>query len=103
MAGVPVIAAARGGIPETVRHEDNGLLYDPARPGALETCMRRLSLETGLLPRLAARSVGSVKTFSDVPRMLDEYVALYEQLTPQRANARVRPTTPDTDPLTLPE
>lgn len=102
-AGVPVIAAARGGIPETVRHEDNGLLYDPGRPGALDACMRRLALETGLLPRLAARSVASVRKFSDVPRMLDEYVALYEQLTPQRANARVRPTTPHTAPLTLPK
>jgi glycosyltransferase involved in cell wall biosynthesis len=83
MAGVPVIAAARGGIPETVRDQENGLLYDPAVPGALEGCMRRVALEAGLLPRLAARSVGSVERFGDVQRMLDEYVALYEQITKQ--------------------
>ena len=84
MAGVPVIAAMRGGIPETVRHEDNGLLYDPAQPGALEACMRRLAQQADLLPRLAARSVASVARFTDVQRMLDEYVALYEELTARR-------------------
>jgi glycosyltransferase involved in cell wall biosynthesis len=88
MAGRPVIAAARGGIPETVRDQDNGLLYDPASPGALGACMRRLAQEQGLLPRLAARSVTSVARFTDVQRMLDEYLALYEQLTPSRVSMR---------------
>lgn len=85
MAGVPVVAAARGGLPETVRHEENGLLYDPQAPGALSACMRRLAQEDGLLPRLAARSVASVARFTDVARMVDEYLSLYEQLTPRRA------------------
>jgi len=84
MAGVPVIAAARGGIPETVRDEDNGLLYDPAIPGALERALRRLAEEPGLLPRFAARSVASVARFTDIERMLDEYIALYEELTARR-------------------
>jgi len=87
IAGVPVIAAARGGIPETVHDEDNGLLYDPANPDALTACMRRLARETGLLPRLAARSVASVARFSNVQRMLDEYLTLYEQLTARRVSA----------------
>jgi len=59
MAGVPVIAAARGGIPETVRDEDNGLLYAPVLPGSLAGCMRRLAREFGLLQPLADRTVAA--------------------------------------------
>jgi glycosyltransferase involved in cell wall biosynthesis len=84
MAGVPVIAAARGGIPETVSDGDNGLLYDPEVPGALLGCMRTLAQHDGLLAQLAARSVESVAHFTDVPRMLNDYLALYERLTPLR-------------------
>ena len=90
IAGVPVIAAARGGIPEMVHDGDNGLLYDPASPDALRACMGRLARDDGLLPRLAARSVASAARFSDVRRMLDEYIALYQQLTTRRASGRDR-------------
>lgn len=31
-AGCPVVAARAGGSPDLVRHEENGLLYDPERP-----------------------------------------------------------------------
>jgi glycosyltransferase involved in cell wall biosynthesis len=31
-AGLPVVAARAGGIPDLVQHEENGLLYDPERP-----------------------------------------------------------------------
>lgn len=80
MAGVPVIAAARGGIPETVRDGVNGLLYDPAEPGALQAALRRLNQQDGLLASLAAQSVTSVQHFCDVDRMLNEYIGLYERL-----------------------
>lgn len=93
MAGVPVIAAARGGIPETVLDGHNGLLYEPATPGALTDCMRRLAQPNGLLAKLAAQSVSSVARFTDVERMLGEYLTLYERLTrstaPERATSRV--------------
>jgi glycosyltransferase involved in cell wall biosynthesis len=87
-AGVPVIAAARGGIPETVLDGHNGLLYEPATPGALTSCMRKLAHPNGLLAELAAHSVTSVAHFTDVQRMLDEYLSLYEKLAPRRVPAR---------------
>lgn len=34
-AGTAVVAARAGGIPELVTHEEDGLLYDPDRPGEL--------------------------------------------------------------------
>jgi glycosyltransferase involved in cell wall biosynthesis len=85
MAGVPVVAAARGGIPECVHHGQNGLLYEPSKPGALSACMRRLAEQNGLLAQLAAHSVASVAHFTDVGRMLDEYLSVYERLRPRRA------------------
>jgi glycosyltransferase involved in cell wall biosynthesis len=83
MATVPVIAAARGGIPETIRDGENGLLYDPSEPEALQACMRRMARQTGLLAQLAAHSITSVAHFTDVQRMLDQYLSVYKQLTPK--------------------
>ncbi len=38
----PAVITERAGIAELVRHGENGLLFDPARPGHLESQMRRL-------------------------------------------------------------
>ena len=50
--GVPVIAAAVGALPEAIEHEENGLLYDPEEPGALERALRRFRDEPELRSRL---------------------------------------------------
>jgi len=42
MAGVPVVAARIGGIPEFVMHGENGLLYDAASPKDLAAALRVL-------------------------------------------------------------
>ena len=42
-ARVPVIAANMGGMAEYVRHEENGLLYQPRNPSALAEQMERLA------------------------------------------------------------
>ncbi|MCK7581191.1 MAG: glycosyltransferase [Chromatiales bacterium] len=47
MAGVPVVAARIGGIPELVTDGVNGVLYDPASPAALADALRGLILEAG--------------------------------------------------------
>lgn len=51
-AGVPVAAAARGGIPEIVRHEQNGLLIPTGDAKALATAVRRCLDDAGLRRRL---------------------------------------------------
>jgi GT2 family glycosyltransferase/glycosyltransferase involved in cell wall biosynthesis len=66
-AGVPVIASRIGGIPETVRHGINGLLFEPGDPADLARQIRRLIEEPDLLDHLRAGS--------RVPRTLDDDVA----------------------------
>lgn len=52
VAGVPVVASDRGGMAEMVRHEVDGLLFEPGRPAALRAALARLLDEPGLLERL---------------------------------------------------
>ena len=83
-AGVPVIASRIGGIPETVRHDINGLLFDPGNAGDLARQIRRLLDEPGLLDRLRDGCL--------TPRRLDEDVGAtrqrYQDLVRQSALER---------------
>jgi GT2 family glycosyltransferase/glycosyltransferase involved in cell wall biosynthesis len=92
-AGVPVIASRIGGIPETVRHDVNGLLFEPGDAADLARQIRRLVDEPGLLDRLADGC--------DVPRRLEDDVdathGLYQDLV--RRSTRRRSTTAPADAI----
>ena len=51
-AGLPVIAARHGALPEVVEDGRNGLLFEPENAGDLRHCLRRLLDEPGLLAQL---------------------------------------------------
>ena len=51
-AGLPVIAARRGALPEAIEDGRNGLLFEPENAEDLRRCLRRLLDEPGLLARL---------------------------------------------------
>ena len=51
-AGLPVIAARRGALPEVIQDGVNGLLFEPENAGDLRHCLRRLLDEPGLLAQL---------------------------------------------------
>ena len=51
-AGLPVIAARRGALPEIIEDGRNGLLFEPENADDLRRCLRRLLDEPGLLARL---------------------------------------------------
>lgn len=51
-AGKPVIASRINGIPEFVRHEENGLLFSPGNPSDLRQCMQRVFSDDGLRDKL---------------------------------------------------
>ena len=51
-AGLPVIAARRGALPEIIEDGRNGLLFEPENAADLRRCLRRLLDDPGLLARL---------------------------------------------------
>lgn len=51
-AGVPVAAANVGGLKEIVRHEENGLLFNPLQPEEITCAVRRLLTDASMRDRL---------------------------------------------------
>lgn len=78
--GLPVIAANRGGIPEIIKHEINGLIYDPASPLALEQAIKDIANNPNLHEKLASNAHQSANHFLDETRLHNEYKAVYSQL-----------------------
>jgi hypothetical protein len=78
MAGLPVIAARRGALPEVVRDGENGLLFEPEDAADLQRCLRRVIVEPGLLERLSPRT-SAVKS---VEEYAGEVESLYHELAP---------------------
>jgi len=64
MAGVPVVGAWAGGIPELVQHEQNGLLFEPGDAEDLERCLASLVRDGGRVRELA-RGIPVVKTVAE--------------------------------------
>lgn len=75
-AGVPVVASNFGGLSEIVKHEKNGLLFEPEDPGDLARQLRRLCDAPELLARLREEA-GVARTVED---SVEEMLKLYERL-----------------------
>jgi glycosyltransferase involved in cell wall biosynthesis len=76
MAGVPVVAARRGALPEVVQDGVNGLLFEAENAADLRRCLARLLAEPKLVNRL--RSVPlTVKTTEEYAGEVEE---VYSQL-----------------------
>src|SRR5262249_44886716 len=74
MAGLPVVAARRGALPEAIQDGINGLLFEPENAADLRRCLALLINEPGLVERL--RSVHTpVKTMEEYARDIEEIYA----------------------------
>jgi len=71
MAGLPVVAARRGALPEVVRDGANGLLFEPEEAADLRRCLARLIAEPDLLERLRAVTP-SIKTMDEYAKEIEE-------------------------------
>lgn len=56
-AGLPIVAARSGGIPEMITHDESGLLTDPGEPAQVADAVERLLTDQQLSQRLANNSV----------------------------------------------
>jgi glycosyltransferase involved in cell wall biosynthesis len=85
MRGTAVVATARGGFTEYVRHGRTGLLVPPGDPEALASALRRV-----LSDRDYAESLGQAgRRFAiaafDQDRFVDRFVSIYERITRRRS------------------
>jgi len=78
-AGVPVIASRIGGLPEIIRHRENGWLADND-PEVVAAAIRELLTDRALAQRLAARGRQTVAEKFSLDQMIDNTIRLYRQV-----------------------
>jgi glycosyltransferase involved in cell wall biosynthesis len=77
-SGLPVIATRRGGLPEVVEHETNGLLVEAQRPAELAEAMGRLISDPQLRQRLASNAKRCATERFGRERFLGDFLSLLE-------------------------
>jgi glycosyltransferase involved in cell wall biosynthesis len=83
-AGVPVVAANHGGLPEIVRDRATGLLIRPNDPQALAKALRELADDPERRARMGDAASADVKERFGLERMLDEIEGIYATLGVRR-------------------
>lgn len=91
-AGVPVVAAAVGGVGDVVTHGRDALLVPPDDPAALAAALEALLNDTALRARLAGAAMQRVREFS-LDRMLRATRREYAEAMVQ-TSARTKETEP---------
>jgi glycosyltransferase involved in cell wall biosynthesis len=79
-AGVPVVAAAHGGLPEMIRDGETGLLVEPGDPTALASALRSLADDPGRAHTIGAAAAADVSARFSAERMLAAVQAQYDAL-----------------------
>ncbi|HEY2440876.1 MAG TPA: glycosyltransferase [Solirubrobacteraceae bacterium] len=79
-AGIPLVVPRLGGLPEAVRDDVDGLVFDALDPDDLARRLDRLALEPGLLERLQ----GAIEPPRAFERYIDELEAYYAGDRPGR-------------------
>jgi len=80
-AGLPLVAAAHGGLVEIVRDGETGLLVPPGDAAALARALRRLAGNTDLRARLGEAAARDARERFGRDRMLTGLEAAYARLT----------------------
>ena len=79
-AGLPVVAAAHGGLPEIIRHEETGVLVEPGDPAALAAALRRLADDPPAAAAMGAAAAADVAARFDPEATVTALEALYDEL-----------------------
>jgi glycosyltransferase involved in cell wall biosynthesis len=78
-SGCAIVATSVGGVPEIVRHEQEGLLVPPGDPEAVSDALMRLSRDVDLRARLAKAALVRVKDFT-VQDMTQRMIVTYRRV-----------------------
>jgi glycosyltransferase involved in cell wall biosynthesis len=79
-AGVPVVAAAHGGLPEMLHDGETGVLVPPGEPAALASALRSLADDPGRARRIGAAAADDVAARFSAERMLAAVQTHYDAL-----------------------
>lgn len=77
--GVPVVASNRGGLPEIVRENENGFVFDIDEPDSLTRTLTRLVEDRSWKNRMPEAARRHARSFS-VNAITDQYEALYREV-----------------------
>ena len=83
-AGVPVVAASHGGLPEIVRDGETGLLVSPGDPAVLARALRELADDPERRLKMGELAAADARERFDPARMLAEMRAVYERAASPR-------------------
>jgi glycosyltransferase involved in cell wall biosynthesis len=83
-AGIPVVAANHGGLPEIVRDGATGILVKPGDPRALAKALRELADDPDRRARMGEAAAADARERFGLERMLDEVEAVYATLGVRR-------------------
>lgn len=83
-AGVPIVGARAGGIPEVVHDGVNGLLVEPGNTEQLLSAVSRVLAEQGLGPQFGAAGRDLVKRDFSVDTMVQRYQFIYDEIKTTR-------------------
>lgn len=78
-AGVPIVAARVGGVPDVLDTE-SAVLVPPDDPAALATAIRQVLTDPGLAQRLATRAAYRVARDFAVPGWIEQHAAFYQDI-----------------------
>ncbi len=87
-AGVPVIATRHGGIPDTVIHEETGLLVPERNPTAIAAAIRRLHQDPALARRLAEAGTNHARSRLSRESSAAAFADLFAGLVARREGGR---------------
>lgn len=81
-AGVPVVASATGGIPDQIRHEEDGLLVPPGDDAALAAAVLCLLEDPALARRYGEAGRRKVEQEFGFEEMVDRIEGIYQRVSP---------------------
>jgi glycosyltransferase involved in cell wall biosynthesis len=86
--GLPVVASARGGIPEAVEDGKNGLLIQDQNPEAVASAIERFFTDPAFAARLGTAARQTILARFSQQTMVKQTLSLYEQLVASRSSQR---------------